>query len=197
MAAPQAVETEKVGRTAVSEEQLIQRIGEGEEAAFDQLYDRYFPRVFSFVNKRLRNRADTEETVQEVFINIFSSIGSYRREAPFSAWVLGLTRRTIASRFKKKRHETVPLIEEDADNIDVVIPSLHREPTPLENYECEERLLRLETAAHQHLNEEQRQLFEMHHLHNRSIHEIAIELKKSEDSVKSNLYRARKVLLAR
>ena len=35
----------------------------------------------------------------------------------------------------------------------------------------------------------------MHHLLHRSIHEIARALDKSEDSIKSNLYRARRVLL--
>ena len=43
----------------------------------------------------------------------------------------------------------------------------------------------------------QRTLFEMHHLENHPIGEIARRLRKSEDAVKSNLYRARKLLLAR
>ena len=45
-----------------------------EERAFQVLYDRYFPRVYDFVHRRLRNRADTEETVQEVFIDLLGSI---------------------------------------------------------------------------------------------------------------------------
>ncbi len=69
-----------------SDQQLIEHITAGDKAAFDVLYERYFPRVFSFVNKRLGNRADTEEIVQEVFINVFSSLGSYRGEAPFPPW---------------------------------------------------------------------------------------------------------------
>ena len=91
------------------DDELIARVRAGDEAAFETLYERYLPRVYPFVSKRVQNRADTEEIVQEVFINIFSSIGSFRDEAPFAAWVLGLTRRTIANRFKKKRHATVPL----------------------------------------------------------------------------------------
>ena len=43
----------------------------------------------------------------------------------------------------------------------------------------------------------QRRLFELHHLEHRSISDIAQDLRKSEDAVKSNLYRARKALLAR
>jgi RNA polymerase sigma-70 factor (ECF subfamily) len=185
--------------TSSDEALLIERVvRDGDEAAFEVLYDRYLPRVYRFVSRRVRNRADTEEIVQEVFINIFSSIGSFRGEAPFAAWVLGLTRRTIANRFKKKRHVTVPLAPDDEpETVDLTIPMLRREPTPLDHYECSERIAQLESAAAQELTPEQRQLFEMHHLDHRSIHEIAVALDRSEDAVKSNLYRARRLLLAR
>jgi RNA polymerase sigma-70 factor (ECF subfamily) len=182
---------------APSDDDLVARVREGDEAAFESLYARYLPRIYSFVSKRVPNRADTEEIVQEVFINIFSSIGSFRGEAPFAAWALGLSRRTIANRFKKRRHATVPLAPEDEpETIDLSIPTLRREPTPHDHYECGERISRLEVTATRDLTPEQRQLFEMHHLLHRSIHEIARELDKSEDSIKSNLYRARRVLLA-
>ena len=178
--------------------ELIARVLEGDEAAFEAIYERYFTRVYNFVQKRLHNRADTEETVQEIFINVFSSVGSYRGEAPFAAWVLGLSRRVIASRFKKKRHATVPLDSGDEpDTVDLTIPTLQRQATPLEHYECRERLSRLEEAALRKLTPEQWRLVELHHLRHESIHDIARLLDKSEDAVKSNLYRARKLLLAR
>jgi RNA polymerase sigma-70 factor (ECF subfamily) len=179
------------------DDELVARVREGDEAAFETLYERYLPRVYPFVSRRVHNRADTEEIVQEVFINIFSSIGSFRGESPFAAWVLGLTRRTIANRFKKKRHPTVPLAtHEDSETIDLTIPSLRREPTPHDYYECGERISQLEAIASRELTPEQWRLFEMHHLLHRSIHEIARELDKTEDSIKSNLYRARRLLLA-
>jgi RNA polymerase sigma-70 factor (ECF subfamily) len=186
------------GIDPVPEEELIERVTRGDESALGVLYDRYFPRVFSFVQRRLRNRADTEETVQEVFINVFSSLGSYRAEAPFAAWVLGVTRRTVAGRFKKKRISVVPLEgSEEPEASGAAMPIWQREPTPLEHSECGERMDRLAEAAEQQLTPEQRRLFELHHLRHRSIHEIAETLRKSEDAIKSNLYRARKLLLAR
>lgn len=182
-----------------SDEQLVQRVLAGEREAFDQLYTRYIGRVFRFVEKRLRNRADVEETTQEVFINVFSSLGSFREEAPFAAWVLGVARRTIASRFKKKEHPTVPLDTGSDGELDgdSSAASFGNEPTPLEYYELHERIRRLEAAAERYLSPEQKQLFRLHHLEHRAIADIATTLDKSEDAVKSNLYRVRKVLLAR
>jgi RNA polymerase sigma-70 factor (ECF subfamily) len=182
-----------------SDEQLVQRILSGEREAFDQLYARYVGRVFRFVEKRLRNRADVEETTQEVFISVFSSLVSFRAEAPFAAWVLGVARHTIASRFKKKHHPTVPLEPDEDGDIDAqsFAPSTGHEATPLEFYELRERITQLEAAAEQDLSPEQQQLFRLHHLEHRPIAEVAAFLDKSEDAVKSNLYRVRKVLLAR
>jgi len=175
--------------------ELVRRVGAGDEDAFRTLYDRYFPRVYDFVQRRLRNRADTEETVQEVFINLFSSVASFRGDAPFGAWVFGVTRRTVASRFKRKQHPTVPLGDDDTQ--EPVSPSLTRHPDPLEAYEGRERLERLAEIALHELTRDQRELFRLHHLQHHSIQAIARMLDKSEDSIKSNLYRARKRLLAR
>jgi RNA polymerase sigma-70 factor (ECF subfamily) len=183
---------------AVADEVLVQEILDGRPEAFDLLYKRYIKRIYSFVDKRLHNRADTEETVQEVFIAVFYALESFRGEAAFAAWVLGIARRTVANRFKRKRHPTIPLeLDDEPSLVDLLIPAITRGATPLEDYEARERVERLEAAATEALSAEQRKLFELHHLEHRSISEIANRLHKSEDSVKSNLYRARKVLLSR
>jgi RNA polymerase sigma-70 factor (ECF subfamily) len=193
MAVPSVALREAEGRP-VPDERLVERIRAGDQQAFEELYGRYFPRVYHFVARRVRNRADADETVQEVFVNVFASIDSFRGEAPFGAWLFGLTRRTVASRFKKRLPPLVPFGEDDLDG---GVHASTRDPNPFELYEFSERLERLHDAVTCELSAEQRQLFELHHLENRSIQEIAGLLRKSEDAVKSHLYRARKVLLAR
>ena len=183
----------------IADEDLIERVVAcGDRVAFDRLYERYFPRVYAFVGRRIANRADVEETVQEVFIGVFAGLGSFRGEGAFAAWVLGVARRTVAGRFKKRKHSTVPLDEvSEAESIDLGSPTLRREATPLEHYECGERLARIQATADRELNAEQRRLFELHHLEHVPIHELAALVEKSSDSVKSNLYRARRLLLSR
>ncbi len=182
-----------------SDEELVERVLSGERDAFDLLYSRYVGRVFRFAEKRLRNRADVEETTQEIFINIFSSLGSFRAEAPFAAWVLGVARFTIASRFKRRQHPTVPLEPNGDGEGELELDGFAgpREATPLEQYELQERIAQLVRAAEKRLSPEQRELFRLHHLEHHPISDIAAALRKSEDAVKSNLYRVRKVLLAR
>ncbi len=174
---------------------LIEWVLGGDRACFSILYERYFARVYGFVDRRVSNRADAEEIVQEAFANIFCCLDSFRAEAPFAAWVFGVTRRTLANRFKKKRRETLCFEEEDASSM--LANAIQREPTPLEHYECRERIGLLERAAADDLSPIQQRLFEMHHLQHRSVQEIARATNKTEDSVKSYLYRARRTLLAR
>ena len=183
----------------MTDEELVDRLRDGDREVFDLVYESYFRRIYHFVDSRLRNRADTEETVQEVFINIFTSIGSYRGDAPLAAWMFGLTRRTIASRFKRKQHPTVPLPDADMEQIAAgAMPGGPlAEPSPLEAYEYSERVRLLDRRLSADLSPEQRRLFELHHVENHTISEIATALDKSEDAIKSNLYRARKILLAR
>jgi RNA polymerase sigma-70 factor (ECF subfamily) len=180
----------------VSDEQLILSIRSGERDAFDVLYERYVRRVYRFVENRLNNRADVEETTQEVFVNIFSSLATFRAEAPFAAWVLGVARHTIAGRFKKKQHPMVPLETDEHGELDLRTDAV-QETTPLDFYELRERIGQIADAAESDLSPEQQLLFRLHHLEHRPISEVAAILDKSEDAVKSNLYRVRKVLLAR
>jgi DNA-directed RNA polymerase specialized sigma24 family protein len=55
----------------------------------------------------------------------------------------------------------------------------------------------MESLLRDRLSHEQQTLFQLHHVEERSISDIARTLDKTENSIKSNLYRTRKILLAR
>lgn len=177
-----------------TDEELLARIVGGDESAFNLLYERYFKRVYGFVSRRMGNRADIEEVTQEIFISVLSSLDSFRGEGVFSAWLFGVSRRVVANRFKRKQHPTVPLMEDDGT--ETLSPAFSH-PTPLDEYECSERFKQLSQTMERLLSEDQKTLFRMHHIEDRPISEIARKLHKTEDAIKSNLYRARRVLLAR
>ncbi|HXV37232.1 MAG TPA: sigma-70 family RNA polymerase sigma factor [Myxococcota bacterium] len=177
---------------AAPDEELIARIASGDRAAFALLYARYAPRVRCFVDRRVSNRADAEEISQDVFASVFRGLDSFRGEAPFAAWLFGVTRRTLAYRFRRQRRER----NEAARASSGLADALPHAPTPLDHYECRERIEQLERAARA-LSPLQRRLFEMRHLGDRSVREIASITSLSEDSVKSGLYRARRALLSR
>jgi RNA polymerase sigma-70 factor (ECF subfamily) len=190
-------ESPSTARARLSDERLVALVRRGDRDAFETLYRRFFPRIYRFVQKRMGNRADVEETVQEIFFAAFSSLHAFRGEAPFAAWVYGLSRRVVANRFKRKRADTVPWNESEGA---LANPHALRDdanaPDPLAAYERSERLERLATAARE-LTPAQWEYFRLHHLEDVPIEDIARGRGLTRDAVKSHLYRARKLLLMR
>jgi RNA polymerase sigma-70 factor (ECF subfamily) len=184
--------------SARTDERLVAQIKSGDEAAFREIYDRYFGRIYRFARRRFPNRADTEETVQEIFVNVFRSIHTYRARATFLGWVYGVARKTIANEFRK-RQRAASVIRSDDEPLNAVPTSwmARRTFSPLEEYECRERVWRLGDTAHNELTPEQWLLFSLHHLRHRPIKEIARVQGMTSDAVKSHLYRARRTLFPR
>ena len=193
MAAPTLASPELVA-CPVADEILVERIRSGEQDAFGELYERYFTRIFHFVARRLRNRADTEETVQEVFVNVFASIDSFRGEAPFGAWVFGLTRRTVAGRFKKRMPNLVPLGDDEAESGDPTAsrasPTRSRPTSTPSDWHASRGPWRPTCPKSSASSSSSTTSNTARSRRSRTL------LSKSEDAVKSHLYRARKVLLA-
>ena len=156
------------------DEALIDEIRSGDHSSFDLLYRRYFPRVYRFVDRRLGNRADVEETVQEVFFNLFSrwraSAATRRSRRGSSASRAARSPRASSAAATR----SVPLGDDEPEGVDAQ-GSVQREPDPHAVYEYNERIARMESAIEKDLSPEQWQLFQLHHIENRSIQEIALD----------------------
>lgn len=57
--------------SAYGDEQLVELLKKGSEAAFTEIYDRYWKKLYSIVFERLKNHHDTQEIVQVVFLNLW------------------------------------------------------------------------------------------------------------------------------
>lgn len=176
----------------IDDVELVERIRRSDQVAFNLLYERYFPRVYSYVQVRLRNRADSEEVVQEVFTAVFSSIGGYRGRSSLLAWVYGIAKNTVNNHIRRaKAHE---------QRIERAEPELLRSSWSLDCCTPEEHLSlrRSEEAIRQRLSdmaEWHSEVFMMRHVENLSICEIAQKVSRSSDAVRSSLYRMKKLLV--
>jgi len=70
-----------------AEAALIARARRGDNDAFDDLVRLHLPRVWAVVWRMLRQRQDTEDVVQEVFLAAFQGLPGYRGEARLSTWL--------------------------------------------------------------------------------------------------------------
>lgn len=175
-----------------SDTDLVAGIRCGSEADFNELYDRYFPRVYSFAFARLRNRADAEDVVQESFTAVFRSIDAYRGQSTLLCWIYGITKNNVNNHLRRaKSHElrverAEPGMVLGAASLDASTPE---DQLSLQRYE--ESLAKLLASV----SGWQSEVFRLRHLENLTIGEISQRVKRSNDAVRSSLYRVKRLLI--
>ena len=70
--------------------------------AFEQLYERHNRRVYSLCLRMTQNVSEAEDLAQEVFIQLFRKIGSFRGESAFTTWLHRLTVNQVLMHFRKR-----------------------------------------------------------------------------------------------
>jgi len=70
---------------------LLERCRRGDQAAFRQLFRLHSPDVLRLVGRMLGRHADTEDVVQEVFLQVHRSLRDFRGDAKFSTWLHRVT----------------------------------------------------------------------------------------------------------
>jgi len=76
---------------AADEAPLIESARLGDVRAFDALYRRHVQRVYARLTRLLGPTSDREDLVQQVFVRLHRALPSYRGEAPFGAFLQGIT----------------------------------------------------------------------------------------------------------
>ncbi|MFP8882070.1 MAG: RNA polymerase sigma factor [Myxococcota bacterium] len=175
-----------------TDDELVEAIRNADHDAFSRLYDRYFQRIYNFSYARLRNHADTEDVVQETFVSVFKSIDAYRGESLLVSWIYGIARNTTNNHLRRNKTQR--------QRIEEARPDLMRAPVSFAACSPEEHLSfqRCTDVIQEQLDsvgEWQAQVFIMRHIQNMPIAEIAKEMSRSSDSVRSSLYRVKRMLV--
>jgi RNA polymerase sigma-70 factor (ECF subfamily) len=88
-----------------------QRILRGDEHAFRQLFDSFFPRLYRYVLARVDGDHDAaSEVVQESLCKGFEHLRDYRGEAALYTWFSQICRRTLTDYWRRARR-TEPLVQ--------------------------------------------------------------------------------------
>jgi RNA polymerase sigma-70 factor (ECF subfamily) len=112
------VVSEPMTNGAMSDGELIARVGDGDANAFDLLYRRYSRPVFALALRRLGDRGRAEDAVQETFASIWRSAGSYRRErGPGAPWLYAVARNAIVDRRRTLGPPPAESVEEASQEV--------------------------------------------------------------------------------
>jgi RNA polymerase sigma-70 factor, ECF subfamily len=94
-----------------TEAQAIERAKQGDEAAFETLYQLHKRRVYSLCLRMVSNPSQAEDLAQEAFLQLFRKIGTFRGESAFSTWLHRMTVNVVLMQLRKKGLPLVSLEE--------------------------------------------------------------------------------------
>ena len=169
----------------VEDEQLMSLSQDGNQAAFEVLYERYKQRLFNFFFRMLGGQSEkAQDFLQDTFLRVVRNLSSFRKEEKFSSWIF-----TIAHNLCKNEYRRLEVrrIVENSKNIDQVV----MESEDINNIENRLDNLNFQNALSKELNRldsEKFCTFVLRYIENFSIKEIAEIMSCSQGTVKSRLF---------
>jgi len=70
-----------------SDQQLVERVQQGDKNAFNLLVLKYQNKVMSLISRYVRNQADVADVTQEAFIKAYRALANFRGESAFYTWL--------------------------------------------------------------------------------------------------------------
>jgi len=170
------------------DKRLAQRIGRGEPRAFEEFLDCYGTRVHRLVRRYVVNESDAEDVTQEIFLDLYRSVGGFRGESSLATWVY----RVALNHCLRHRERTRPTTESYEEGLHEPAdkradPARHAARRELSG----QVHVALDELSHLH-----RDVIILHELHGLTYHECAAVLGVPVGTVKSRLSNAFRCLRA-
>jgi RNA polymerase sigma-70 factor (ECF subfamily) len=101
---------------AVTDEQLIQWVADGDTSCLATLFERHHKAVYQFCLQLTRHPAQSEDLVQDVFIRILRKAGSFRGDGLFKAWMFNIARNITLDQIRKSKRQNSESLDEEMMN---------------------------------------------------------------------------------
>jgi RNA polymerase sigma-70 factor, ECF subfamily len=166
----------------------VTRVRAGDQEAFSEVYNAFFPRVYAFIYKRIGDHAEAEDLTQETFVQLYRSFGSYEGRSSLLTWTFGIAHNVCSRYFRHcSRWMVGPKDARELEDhpSDAAIESRLDATHLLER--CDEVLEAGRRPAHQ-------EIFRLRYAESQSIRSIAKQVGKSSEAVKVSLRRSRNLL---
>jgi RNA polymerase sigma-70 factor (ECF subfamily) len=171
---------------SISDDELVTRLDDGDMAALEQIYLRYWAVLYQHARKMLRDDAKAEDVVHDIFAGLATGMGRLHIKTPLSAYLYRSVKNHIVNLYYKdeSRHKYESSMKSYYQQ-----GSFDTDETVIEN----ELRHRIELAVAD-LPKKMREVFEMSRTDHLSHKEIADRSEVSEETVKTQIKRALKIL---
>lgn len=175
-----------------SDEALIEAIERGDRDAAACLYHRHIDRVHRICYRIVLDSSQAPDCVQEVWMKVFRSLGRFRCEQSFAAWLNTVAANTAIDFYRRSKRQGHPV---DLD--EVRMESLVAEPDEPDRQFDDETARREIQAALEQISVNQRTAFVLRYFEQMPIEEIARTLRCREGTVRTHIRRCLLSLRAR
>jgi len=180
--------------TEASDCALVDGVRDGDDAAFEELYRRYQPRITGFVRSMLHDDARAEDVAQEAFLSALRRMRSTDADINFKPWIYQIARNAAIDSYRRNSHAVEVSMDADhglrtSDRQRLV----GADGAPDSALVTKERLTHLQ-GAFDELSDVHTRVLVMRELEGMSYREIGERLDLSRPAVESALFRARRRL---
>jgi len=161
-----------------------QNTGGAQTLPFEEIFQLHHRRIYTLCLRMIGNAAEAEDLTQDVFVQVFRKLGSFRGESAFTTWLHRLAVNQVLMHFRKNHVRKEQLTEDGETPVGVMIDGNILNSSPvLDRLALNEAIVQLPHGY--------RMVFVLHDVEGLDHNEIASLLGCSIGTSKSQLYRAR------
>jgi RNA polymerase sigma-70 factor (ECF subfamily) len=182
-------------KTQSDEARLIERLKDGDQDAFETIFNTYSGKLYNVAHRILGDVADTEEVIQDVFWTVYRKAKSFQGNSQFLTWLYRLTVNAALGKIRRSKKnkeveydEFLPKFQKDGHHL--VRPVVDWSDTLDEKY-AEHEIYQLLGKALDQLKPVDKSVIVLSDLEGLSDKEIAAAVGLTVSAVKTRLHRAR------
>lgn len=178
----------------VTDQQLIERVQNGEKAAYDLLVLKYQQRIINLVSRFVRNHSDAQDVTQEAFIKAYRALPNFRGDSAFYTWLYRIAVNTAKNHLAVKSRRPLES-DHDVSEIEQIEgnSALTEQATP-ENLLLKDELQAIILKAIENLPEDLKTAIMLREVEGLSYDEIATVMECPIGTVRSRIFRAREAI---
>ena len=170
---------------------LLAAVAQGQDrVAYRALFDRYYPRVFVFVRRRVEDQELAREITSDVFLEIWSSAPTFRGESRISSWIFGIARFKCLEALRRHGRLKRSRVISTEDEVIAQVPEGGESATRLDARQELRHVARLL----ERIPSDQRDALVWTVIEGQSLEDVAERQKVTRETVKTRVSRARRAL---
>lgn len=176
------------------DQELVQRVQQGDKSAFDHLVRKYQSKIILLVNRYVKDPSEAQDVAQEAFIKAYRALGNFRGDSAFYTWLYRIAINT-AKNYLVSRARRYSEFEVDVTEAEQIhnAPQLKGLDTP-EQELLNDEIVDAISSAMEKLPGEMRNAIMLREFEGMSYEEIAQTMDCPVGTVRSRIFRAREAI---